>query len=68
MVCGCRPLLLGISRKSFLAKITAAGEPTDRDAPTAALTALARTRGIMLHRVHNVKANLAALRATEAIQ
>ena len=63
-----RPLLLGISRKSFLAKITAAGEPTDRDAPTAALTALARTRGIMLHRVHNVKANLAALRATEAIQ
>jgi dihydropteroate synthase len=62
-----RPLLLGISRKSFLARITAANEPPDRDAPTAALTALARTNGIMLHRVHNVKANLAALRAAEAI-
>jgi dihydropteroate synthase len=62
-----RPLLLGVSRKSFLTKITAAAEPQDRDAPTAALTALARSRGIMLHRVHDVKANLAALRTAEAI-
>ncbi|MDE0835407.1 MAG: dihydropteroate synthase [Akkermansiaceae bacterium] len=62
-----RPLLLGVSRKSFLAKITAAAEPHERDAPTAALTALARSRGIMLHRVHDVKGNLAALRATEAL-
>ena len=62
-----RPLLLGVSRKSFLAKITAAAELHERDAPTAALTALARSRGIMLHRVHDVKGNLAALRATEAL-
>lgn len=62
-----RPFLLGISRKSFLSKITAANQPTDRDAPTVALTALARTNGIMLHRVHNVKANFAALRAAEAL-
>lgn len=62
-----RPLLLGISRKSFLAKITAANEPPDHDAPTIALTALARSRGIMLHRVHDVKGNLAALRSAEAM-
>ena len=61
------PLLLGVSRKSFLAKITSATEPQDRDAPTAAITALARSQGIMLHRVHDVKGNLAALRAAEAM-
>lgn len=61
------PLLLGVSRKSFLAKITCASEPHDRDAPTIALTALARNQGIMLHRVHDVKGNLAALRSAEAM-
>lgn len=61
------PLLLGVSRKSFLAKTTAASEPSDRDAPTTALTALTRTKGIMLHRVHAVKGNLAALRITETL-
>ena len=62
------PLLLGISRKSFLSKITPATEPAERDAPTAAVTAIMRGKGIMLHRVHNVKANLAALRAAETFQ
>ncbi len=62
------PLLLGVSRKSFLSKTTPATNPTDRDAPTAALTALTRTKGIMLHRVHAVKENLASLRITEALQ
>ena len=61
------PLLLGASRKSFLAKTTPAVEPTHRDAPTIALTALTRARGIMLHRVHSVRENLAALRITEAL-
>lgn len=63
-----RPLLLGVSRKSFLSKTTPAKDPADRDAPTAALTALTRAQGIMLHRVHAVKDNLSALRITEAIQ
>ncbi len=62
------PLLLGISRKSFLAKTTSASITADRDAPTAALTALTRTKGIMLHRVHAVKENLAALRIAEALE
>ena len=61
-----RPILLGISRKSFLAKITSA-ETHERDSPTIALTTLSRSQGIMLHRVHDVKGNLAALRVIEGV-
>jgi dihydropteroate synthase len=63
-----RPILLGLSRKSFLSKImTGIEDPADRDMPTAALTSLARRQNVMLHRVHNVKGNLAALRAAESM-
>ena len=61
------PLLLGVSRKSVIAKLTGAELPSDRDAATFALTAMARMKGIMLHRVHEVKGNLAALRVTEGL-
>ena len=61
------PLLLGVSRKSLIAKLTGAELPADRDAATFALTAMARTKGIMLHRVHDVKGNLAALRVAEGV-
>lgn len=59
------PLLLGVSRKSLIAKLTGNDLPADRDAATYALTAGARAKGVMLHRVHNVKGNLDALRVTE---
>ncbi len=62
-----QPLLLGVSRKSFFAKLCDAQQPTDRDAATAAATALARQQGVMLHRVHDVKGNLDALRVCEAM-
>ncbi len=62
-----QPLLLGVSRKSLFAKLCDAQQPTDRDAATAAATALARQQGVMLHRVHDVKGNLAALRVCEAM-
>jgi dihydropteroate synthase len=61
------PLLLGVSRKSFIGKLTGTGLPADRDAATIALTAQARMKGIMLHRVHDVRGNLAALRVTEGV-
>jgi dihydropteroate synthase len=61
------PLLLGVSRKSLIGKLTGADLPADRDAATFALTAMARAKGIMLHRVHDVKGNLAALRVTEGL-
>ena len=61
------PLLLGVSRKSLIAKLTGADLPSDRDAATFAFTAMARTKGIMLHRVHDVQGNLAALRVAEGV-
>lgn len=62
-----QPLLLGVSRKSFFAKLCDAQQPAERDAATAAATALARQQGVMLHRVHDVKGNLDALRVCEGV-
>ncbi len=62
-----RPLLLGVSRKSFLGKILGENDIGAREWPTVALTTLGREKGVMLHRVHSVKINREALRMTEAI-
>ena len=61
-----RPLLVGVSRKSFLGKLIGSPEPADRIGPTVAMTALLRERGADVLRVHDVELNAAALRATEA--
>jgi len=63
-----QPLVVGVSRKSFLAKILGAAEPGIRLAPTVALTALLRERGANVLRVHDVKPNTAALRTAEALR
>jgi dihydropteroate synthase len=63
-----RPLVLGASRKSFLGKVTGALAMADRAWPTVALTSYGRARGAEVFRVHEVRANLEALRMTEAIQ
>ncbi len=62
-----RPVLLGVSRKSFLAAAAGCGSPEDRDAATVALTALGRSLGGRIFRVHAVRWNVHALRATEAV-
>ncbi|MFM2199505.1 MAG: dihydropteroate synthase [Verrucomicrobiota bacterium] len=61
------PLLVGVSRKSLITKLTGAQLPADRDAATFALTAMARMQGVRIHRVHDVKGNLAALRTVEGL-
>ena len=61
------PLLLGVSRKSFLGRILGSDDLDAREWPTVAITASARERGVMLHRVHSVRPNVEALRMTEAI-
>jgi dihydropteroate synthase len=63
---GC-PVVLGVSRKSFLAKAAGCEDIADRDAPTVALTGLGRERGAQIFRVHAVPPNVAALRVTEAV-
>lgn len=62
-----RPLLLGVSRKSFIGRVLESERLEDREWPTVALTARARELGVRLHRVHEVKPNLEALRMIEAI-
>ncbi len=62
-----RPLLLGVSRKSFIGAVLGSTDLADRHWPTVALTSLARERGARILRVHDVAANTQALRMTEAI-
>jgi dihydropteroate synthase len=61
-----RPLLLGVSRKSFLGTLLADdAEPravVDRDDATAALTALVAAAGAWCVRVHEVRASADAVR------
>lgn len=64
---GSRPVMMGLSRKSFLAKLLDENEIEKRDAPTIALTARTRQLGAMVHRVHDVRGNREALRMVEAI-
>jgi dihydropteroate synthase len=62
-----RPLVIGVSRKAFLAKLTGSSDMEERFASTVALTSLLRTRGADVFRVHDVKENVNAVRVTEAI-
>ena len=67
LVVASRPLLLGVSKKSFIGKLLGSDRLEDRARPTVALTAYGREKGVPLHRVHDVKPNVEALRMTEAI-
>ena len=62
-----RPLVVGVSRKSFLGKLVGSPEMGERLAPTIALTALLRARGANVLRVHDVRPNMAALGTAEAL-
>ncbi|HYY11283.1 MAG TPA: dihydropteroate synthase [Kineosporiaceae bacterium] len=67
-----RPLLVGTSRKRFLAQAvaTADGEPAsppERDAATAATSALAAAAGAWAVRVHEVRASADAVRVVAAV-
>ena len=64
---GDRPLLLGVSFKSFLSTLTGDPALASRAWPTIALTSYAREQGVRILRVHQVTPNLQALRMTEAI-
>jgi len=62
-----RPLVVGVSRKSFLGKLMGSNEMSERLAPTIAFTAILRERGADVFRVHDVKESIAALRITETM-
>ena len=62
-----RPLLVGVSRKSMIARVMHSESMEDRFWPTIALSAYAREHGARIMRVHDVKPNCDALRMMEAI-
>jgi len=62
-----RPIVIGVSRKSFLGTLINSAQISDRLAPAVALTSLLRARGADVLRVHDVKENVNALKVTEAI-
>ncbi|GAA5146575.1 dihydropteroate synthase [Prosthecobacter algae] len=62
-----RPVLVGVSRKTLISRLLESDDVNDRDWPTVALTSYSRELGARIVRVHQVKANMEALRMTEAI-
>ena len=63
-----RPLVIGVSRKSFLGKISGHnGSIHHRLLPTVAFTSLLRMNGADVLRVHDVEENVEALRVADAL-
>ena len=66
--CHDRPLMLGVSRKSVIGRSLKDETMSLRDWPTVALTALGALRGVEVHRVHQVRSNVEALKMIQAIK
>jgi dihydropteroate synthase len=62
-----RPLVIGVSRKAFLSKLTRDPDMSSRVSATAAITSLLFGKAEVF-RVHDVAENVAALRVAEAIE
>ena len=63
-----RPLLVGVSRKSFIGKILGQADPRDRLVGSLAATAIAVVNGAHLVRTHDVGATREAVRMAEALR
>ncbi|MGK5497148.1 dihydropteroate synthase [Streptomyces sp. URMC 125] len=68
-----RPVLVAASRKRFLGRVLAGGDGTvpparERDAATAAVSALAAREGAWAVRVHEVRASADAVRVARALE
>ena len=64
---GC-PLLLGVSRKSFIGKLSRGEAPKERVAGTLAVTLAGLLRGAQIHRVHDVEEALQAMALWQAVE
>ncbi len=63
-----RPLVVGVSRKSMIAKLLGDDAMEKRHWPTVALTAWMRDAGAEVVRVHDVRENVESMRMMEAIK
>ena len=62
-----RPILIGLSRKSFLGSLTGAVQPEDRMAGGLGATLWAAARGARVFRTHDVRSTVDALRVWEVL-
>ncbi len=62
-----RPVLLGVSRKSFIGRLTGAETPAERLPGALACAALAVRDGVQILRAHDVRETVQAARMAEAI-
>ena len=62
------PIVIGVSRKRFIATLTGAEEPRDRGPGSLAAMIAARARGVSIFRVHEAGAARQALTVFDAIQ
>jgi dihydropteroate synthase len=62
-----RPVLLPVSRKTFIGQTLGLKNPLERDAGTVACIAAGRVRGAQIFRVHQVSAAVAAVRLLDAV-
>ncbi|WP_262486070.1 dihydropteroate synthase [Changpingibacter yushuensis] len=62
------PILIGVSRKHFLAGMAPGPQPADRDDLTAAMTSYFALRGVWAVRVHEVAASHAAVLAAQHLR
>src|SRR5262249_3399867 len=62
------PLVVGVSRKAFIGRLTGRGDPRDRLAGSLAAAAVAVSRGAAMIRTHGVAATRDAVRVAEAIR
>ena len=67
LVIGSRPLLIGLSRKSFIGALTGIENPAKRDPATVALTAQIAMSFPAIHRTHQIKENVQAIRLVEEV-
>lgn len=61
------PVMIGVSRKSFLGKITETEDPRDREEGTLAAQVIAQMKGAKILRTHNVQAAVRTARTVAAI-
>ena len=61
------PVVLGVSRKSFIAKVCGEGDPHKRVPGSLAAAVLARQQGVQIFRVHDVEETVQALSIADAI-
>jgi dihydropteroate synthase len=62
-----RPLMLGVSRKSFIGKLVGGEVPESRQAGSLACACLAVAAGVQIIRAHDVAETVQAVRMAEAI-